>query len=615
MEDFEDSVQLKLLHYGLRSALKKQCPDPQRPIFCNRTRLDTLSDNVPSPAKSDQCVASYMHCFHARTTEFVSTEPRGGSTPQHWCHLTGWATAQSDCVPLAAKCPAAAPYRCKDWTCVDNVQGIGCETQQVMCGDRVLCADASCASSVEECASTTAWLGCAPGNVECKQQNGLCAESEAHCVNQTGCAAGTVTCGYLRDPDTLQPLLAEWVDATGAVKWRPVADCKAACETSYSADAVLGPASTILHIDADDSAKSTFAYTHDLQAVALKIKVKDRSVYTRFDAKTTPLRFKIQPVTDSIQHTGTFQKFLERHTLRSLLTIEPLELLQITSLGFELQLAVPGDAAIRVDYRTCGALVADIQVLAASDVSDAQQEPSFVAFCRPVLFLEPSEGLSTGNCSCAVDTMHFATFALIDAQADRMLRAKEMSLSVLQFFVFLPLSLIDFTTKVRTRFMTSMLAVYSSSTLRVELLLVEDWPPPSTGLPAPTRRALEASAAGIRISMRVSSVAPFAKVASSKLSTQLLRNGLPAALSGITLPENVSTEKQSRPFLTFLLFFVLGIVVCGSICWSCCYAKNRQHQHAHSADPYAHSTDYLSVADQSFAVLGARADHHRRIFN
>jgi len=431
-----------------------------------------------------------------------------------------------------------------------------------------------------------------------------------------------VTCGYLRDPDTLQPLLAEYVDATGSVKWRPVADCKAVCSTSYSSDAVLVPASTIVHIDVDASEKSTFAYTHDLQAVALKIKITDKSVYTRFDAKTTPLRFKIQPVTDSIQHTGAFKPFLKRTTLRSLLTIEPLELLQITSLGFELQLAIPGDAAIRVDYPTCVALVAGMQVLAASDVSDARHEPSFVAFCRPVLFHEHSEDLSTGNCSCAVDTMHFTTFALVDAQADRMLRAKEMSLSVLQFFVFLPLSLIDFTTEVRTRFMASMHAVYSSSTLRVELLLVEEWPPPSTTLPEPvggqskmqtsnTRRGMEASGNEIRISMSVSSVTPFAKVASSKLNIQLLQNGLPAALSGITLPENASVDTQSRAFLTFVLFLVLGIVVCGSICWSCCYAKHKQDHHAHSDDPDEHSAGYLSVADQSFAVFGARADHQQ----
>ena len=336
-----------------------------------------------------------------------------------------------------------------------------------------MCPDGSCASSIEHCALDMTWQGCAPGLLECPQQAGQCAASSLHCANLTGCAIGTVVCGNLRDAVSGEGLLTEYTNATGAVKWRLIPVCKESCTSTYSHAAIIRPENVILQIFPpprrvsdhaavrnDDAAQSAqFALTHDLTAIALKIHIKNSMVVKRFDNKSTALQFLVQAVVDSTRHLGAFDEFSQRGTLRSLITVQPLDLVQIVDTGFVFRMAIPDEASIGTDAATCGNIAQGMQVLSVDDVTSSANMPSFVGFCEPFLLQYHISASSSsqlvsgavGNCSCAVNITHFGTFALIDAVADRQLQAKNRIVSVLDFVVFMPLSPAGFTPALQIR--------------------------------------------------------------------------------------------------------------------------------------------------------------------
>ena len=571
------------------------CPDPNLPIFCNITapHVEHLNQAL-SLQYAGQCVALYQHCFQNPSLPLLTTthHPCQNSSASQWCLRNGCVSGQADCLFLAAPCSMHAPYRCNNWTCVQSADAAGCATHHGGCNGRSLCPDGSCASSVQHCALDMTWQGCAPGLLECPQQAGQCVASSLHCANLTGCAIGTVVCGNRRDAVSGQVLLTTYTNATGALKWRLVPVCKESCTSTYSHAATIRPENVILQIFPpplhvpdnaavwnDDVAQSAqFALTHDLTAIALEIYIKDSMVITRFDQKSTALRFLVQAVADSTRHLGSFYEFSQRGTLRSLMTVQPLDLVQIVDTGFVFRMAIPDEAAIGADAATCAQIATGMQVLSADDVTSSANTPSFVGFCVPFLLQYYTAAPPTsqfvpgavGNCSCAVNITHFSTFALIDAVADRLLQAKNRIVSVLEFVVFMPLSLAEFSPALQITFVHSVSNVYMISTDQVHILQTETWPP--AVLPEARRSSTPTDPPQIRISVRIRSIFPIEKQPSSVLNSEFLKNGLPSVLSGIVLPQQPSASTQQRTVFSLALFISVGflLVACGG---ALCYAS------------------------------------------
>jgi len=194
-------------------------------------------------------------------------------------------------------------------------------------------------------------------------------------------------------------LLTEYTNATGVVTWRLIPMCKESCTSTYSHAAIIRPENVTLQIFPpprhvsnhaavwnDDVAQSAqFALTHDLTAIALEIHIKDSMVVKRFDNKSTALQFLVQAVVDSTRRLGSFDEFSQRGTLRSLITVQPLDLVQIVDTGFVFRMAIPDEAAIGTDDATCVNIAKGMQVLSVDDVTSSANMPSFVGFCEPFL--------------------------------------------------------------------------------------------------------------------------------------------------------------------------------------------------------------------------------------
>ena len=620
--DVERSTQQRIRVYAQNMRTTQMCSDPHLAIFCNITapHVEHLNQ-APSLQHAGQCVALYKDCFQKPTLPLLTTtqHPCKNDTATHLCLRNGCVSGQGDCMFLAARCSIDVPYRCNNWTCAQSPDAAGCGTHQGVCTGSSLCPDGSCATSVQHCALDMTWQGCSPGLLECPQQAGLCTASSRHCANLTGCSVGTVVCGNLRDPVSGKALLTEYTNATGAQKWRLVPVCKESCTSTYSHAATLRPENVILHIFPaprhvtdnadvwnDDIATSTqIARTHDLTAIALEIHIQDSMVVRRFDNKSTALRVLVQAVVDSTRHWGSFREFSQRGTLRSLITVQPLDLVHIVDTGFVFRMAIPEDAAIGADAATCANIVQGMQVLSVDKATGSGNKPRFVDFCVPFLLqyhtATPAASQvvagAVGNCSCAVNVTHFGTFALIDAVPDRLLQAKHKIVSVLDFFVFMPLTPAGFSPALQITFVQSVANVYMMTTEQVHIVQIEPWPP--TAVREARRSSTPAEPSQIRISVRIRSIWPISKQSSSALNSEFLKNGLPSVLSGIILPQQPSPSIQQRIVFSLSLFLFVGFVLvlgCGVLCFvSYTHTSNnnlpqvvQQHEHHRAVHHHAH---------------------------
>jgi len=345
------------------------------------------------------------------------------------------------------------------------------------------------------------------------------------------------------------------------------------------------------------------------QEVAMKITIQDDSVFRRLDNKTTPLRFKVQSVADSMQQKGAFARFHERNTLRALATIEPLDFMEIVTSGFRVQFAITDDNAIDVDLPTCAAIVQGMQVLSVQDVAASQEPPSYVASCSPELFVvasAPHTGSASvlGNCSCAVSIMHFTTFALVDAVPDRIIESKNLltTMEVVDFAVFLPIALGEFTPDMRALFVVCVGNAYARNALQVQVLQVDRWPPLPAGPGGVVGRA---GSSEIKISVRVTGLPPLREIPTGVLDQELLRNGMPSTTSGA-----VSTHTRAlsgeHPSLLFLIAIVSAclIVVVGAFFSRACWARSNMDGAAVQRDtPWeAREQDYMQVLPQQYSV-------------
>ena len=615
--DVKQRTQERIRLFAQNKRTTEMCPDPYSPIFCNTTAPHVQHLNQAlSLQNAGQCGGLYQHCFQNPTLPLRQTNTYHAcesNTTGKWCLRNGCVSGRADCLILAAPCSIHAPYRCSNWTCAESADAAGCAAHSGVCNGRSMCADGSCAPSIEHCALDMTWQGCVPGLLECPQQTGQCAASSLHCANMTGCGIGTVVCGNLRDAVSGEGLLTEYTNATGAVKWRLVPVCKESCTSTYSHAAIIRPENVILQIfppprrvsNHAAAQSAQFALTHDLTAIALEIHIKDSTVVKRFDNKSTALQFLVLSVADSTRHLGAFDEFSQRGTLRSLITVQPLDLVEIVDTGFVFRMAIPEEAAIGTDAATCVNIAQGMQVLRVDDVTSSADMPSFVGFCEPFLLQyhipTPSSSQSSsgavGNCSCAVNITHFGTFALIDAVADRKLQAKNRIVSVLDFVVFMPLSPAGFTPALQITFVQSVSNVYMISTEQIQILQIEPWPPVAA---RETRRSsAPTDASQIRISVRVRSIWPIQKQLSSVLNSEFLKNGLPSVLSGIVLPQQPPASTQERIVFSLAVFLFVGFVLVsgsGMLCYASYTRPNntnlpqavQQHEHHHAMPGSVH---------------------------
>jgi len=336
------------------------------------------------------------------------------------------------------------------------------------------------------------------------------------------------------------------------------------------------------------------------QEVAMKISIQDDSVFRRLDNKTTPLRFKVQSVADSMQQKGAFAQFHERNTLRAIATIEPLDFMEIVTSGFRVQFAITDDGAIDVDLPTCAAIVSGMQVLSVQDVATSQEPPSYVASCSPELFVtarasHAGTAVVTGNCSCAVSIMHFTTFALVDAVPDRVIESKNLltTVQVLDFLVFLPIPLDAFTPDMRVLFVLCVGNAYARHALQVQVLQVDRWPASPAGAPQ------------VKISVRVTGLPPLQKIPSNVLDQELLRNGIPSTTSG-SISKRTPSLSGEHPSLLVLVAIVSAciIVAGGAFWWYVYYAGSNMDGEAGNHDMIwgGHEQGYMQVYPQQYST-------------
>jgi len=629
-------------------ALMRQCNESATPVFCAATQ------NAP-----EKCVPTYMDCFNTTDRAVAAIAQKqcvdSTDTGKVYCHINGCVERQTDCLALTGRCAADTPFRCRDWTCVNNTNGIGCGDRHTHCSAKeVFCPDWTCAPTIYECAKRMTWQGCSPGFIECPQKRGLCVKSLQQCVNQTGCSAGQLVCGMARDHLTLKPVLELYYDTIAEAdansslpalpSWRVKQDCRSSCQTRNNGP-ILIVEPIILQVPLVTESASTesaplayddrqTAWTQNRAAVVMRIKIYDAAAVKQFgvhpnkpinssEENGNTVRFKVNAVSDSLQQRGSFKQFHERGTIRSIVTVEPLDLIQIVQEGVQMQLALPEDAAVDVDITMCAELVQGMQVISVQDASSLDKIPMFVQFCTPILVFMPvaqpttstSSPLVKGVCSCAIDLTHFTTFALVDVVVDDMLQKKNTPATVLVFFVFLPLHPTAFDENTRASFVLAVASVYSMSISNVQLLAVDLWPPDDmtttttttsvsgargtagTNIPTTPRRRSLLSTHQSRLTVRISGTPAFTKKSTAALNVQLIIQGLPASLSGIVPQKITDSEAFPRQFILLACVAVL-LMCCASSCTMCYLSTENMQTIQETEHDIIDSTDIKLPIDE-----------------
>jgi len=423
--EFGREMMDKLKKFQNATKQQRKCSDPAKPIFCD---IVFGSDSMfGRDGNKHQCVENLRDCFNSSLgmDDFRKEGSKRCGDEQIWCDRDGCITKGEVCSPVSVDCPTTKPFRCTNWKCVDLESS--CKVSST-CQGKTLCPDGRCKPNLTRCAAKMTWEGCLPGTSECQQKKGLCAKTNNECQLKTGCLAGLVSCGTDRNKTNGAPIIEEYIEETGLVKWRIKLECQKSCKNKDGGSrlepmpvikpliaAVAGKMKGVLEVKAKDS-----------ERVAMKIEVKSESAFRRLDGATDSVRFSVQPVPQSLHQEGSFREYHKHGTLMSLMSVEPADLIELLpGKGLELQFALPDDASVDVNLRTCSFLVAGMQVLSVDDITNLEEKPAFVDHCSPVLFRAPGSTSDRGNCSCAVNVTHFTTFGTVDSEADEMMQRED----------------------------------------------------------------------------------------------------------------------------------------------------------------------------------------------
>eukprot|EP00277_Geminigera_cryophila_P011677 CAMPEP_0179439130 /NCGR_PEP_ID=MMETSP0799-20121207/22774_1 /TAXON_ID=46947 /ORGANISM="Geminigera cryophila, Strain CCMP2564" /LENGTH=543 /DNA_ID=CAMNT_0021221261 /DNA_START=61 /DNA_END=1695 /DNA_ORIENTATION=- len=368
-----------------------------------------LDKDISDPSKAGTCVAVFTTCFGSNATALAAFKSKKSSgCPQedsYFCEKQGKCSPRG--VPCAqhADCAAATPFRCRDWTCAADKAGCpavssSCEAGHIMCPDG-LCYDAADSGNSDddyhkskECVRKGVhWDGCPSETIECIGKKGVCAISTEECTTRVGCAPPLKNCGVQRDPNTGKPVWA--TDGTAAKMI-----CAASCPEGDSHDR-----KPKLHTSKVDGGKKDqrIEAMDSLNKIAMRLKTLKDGAFTVKDGST--VNFTVASVADSLVQEGSFGDYFASGALLSaLLQIEPSAEITVIAGGLQLDIPVLDPTALG-NATICTLLLANMQVMAVSDVTDITETPNLVGQC--------TKG-ELGTCSCAVEVTHFSTFGVVD---------------------------------------------------------------------------------------------------------------------------------------------------------------------------------------------------------
>ena len=286
-------------------------------------------------------------------------------------------------------CTGDAPMRCKDWTCAADASACKASTTNCAAGE-IRCPDGLCytGSNMGDCVKKgVQWEGCPPEQIECSGKKGVCAATTDECAAKVGCVPPKKNCGILRDEATGKPV---FTDAN-----KPQFICEETCTRGNPQRAPehklakMDPSTEGAKIDAMDSSGN----------IAMRLKTLKKNAFKT--SAGTAVNFTVAPVPDSLVHHGAFANFFNRSSLVSaLIQIEPDAEIDIVEGGLQLEIPVASASA-----EMCDKVLANLQVLTVSDVTDLSESPSLVGNC--------TKG-DADTCSCAVMVSHFSTFGVVD---------------------------------------------------------------------------------------------------------------------------------------------------------------------------------------------------------